>query len=66
MKYYRKAAKCNDDKALLNMGLCYKYGEGVTQSNRWAKHYFEKAEFYGNRRAKKQLKELEKIQNSLR
>lgn len=58
VELYKKAAKHNDEKALLNLGLCYKYGDGVNQSNRWAKYYFEKAEQNGNNRAKRELKNL--------
>lgn len=56
MYWYKKAALKNDDKALYNLGLCYKYGDGVKQSNRWAQYYFKKATELGHTAAKKELK----------
>ena len=56
--WYRKAAAKNDPKALYNIGLCYKHGDGVKRSNRWARHYFEKARILGHKNANKQLKAL--------
>jgi TPR repeat protein len=56
--WYKKAASKNDDKALYNLGLCYKHGNGVKQSNRWAKHYFEHAKRFGHKEAAKELRAL--------
>jgi uncharacterized protein len=47
---------------LFNLGLCYKYGDGVRRSIRWSKHYFLKAHKFGHERAKSQLRELLKLQ----
>jgi uncharacterized protein len=58
VEWYKKAASKKDDKALYNLGLCYKNGAGVRQSNRWAKHYFTKASGYGHKASKKQLTSL--------
>ncbi|MHA4810017.1 tetratricopeptide repeat protein [Flavitalea flava] len=49
--WYRKAARKNDPKALYNLGLCYKHGDGVEQSSRWANHYFVKAQKFGHKTA---------------
>ena len=41
--WYRKAARRGDAKAQYNLGLCYKHGEGVSRSKRWAHHWIKKA-----------------------
>jgi len=43
---------------LYNLGLCYKYGDGVNKSDRWARHYFSRAAKQGHKDAKKQLQAL--------
>ncbi len=60
VKWYRKAVARQDDKALYNLGLCYKEGDGVTRSKRWALYYFSKADKTGNKKAKKQIAEIQK------
>lgn len=57
---YKKAAARKDDKAFYNLGLCYKYGDGVRKSKRWAKYYFLKADKFGHKLAKGQLIKLER------
>ena len=54
--WYKKAAAKNDPKATYNLGLCFRQGKGVKQSDRWAKHYFEKAASLGHKKAAKELK----------
>lgn len=44
--------------ALYNLSLCYKNGDGVNQSNRWAQYYFKKAAASGHKPAKKALKNI--------
>jgi len=56
--WYKKAARKKDPKALYNLGLCYKYGDGVLKSLYWTKYYFEKANKLGHKNAKKQLVSL--------
>jgi TPR repeat protein len=58
VQWYKKAARRSDPKAYYNIGLCYKRGEGVRQSNKWAMYYFNKAVALGHKEASKQLKEL--------
>ena len=54
--WYKKAARKNDPKALYNLGLCYKFGDGVNKSMRWAIYYFEKAMYLEHKNAKAQFK----------
>jgi TPR repeat protein len=56
--WYKKAAAKDDPKALYNLGLCYKHGDGVNRSQRWAKYYFERAARLGNSAASMQLREI--------
>jgi TPR repeat protein len=56
--WHKKASSKNDAKAFFNLGMCYKYGEGVNESKRWAKFYFSKAKTFGHKGAAAQLKEL--------
>jgi TPR repeat protein len=58
--WYKKAASKNDDNACYNLGLCYKNGDGVAKSKRWARHYFIKADKFGHKMAKGQLRRLDK------
>jgi TPR repeat protein len=41
-----------------NLALCYEHGDGVRQSKRWAKYYFERAIDFGHKKAKGQLRKL--------
>ena len=43
---------------MYNLGLCYEFGDGVTQSTRWTKHYYSKASKLGHKEAKDKLKRL--------
>ncbi len=56
----QKAAAKNDEKALYNLGLCFKYGEGVVRSDRWAKYYFSEASKFDHPKANAQLKSIVK------
>lgn len=40
---YRAAAEQGDTWAQYLLGLCYRDGEGVKASRRWARHWFTKA-----------------------
>lgn len=55
---FRKRRKKDDDKAFYNLGLCYEFGEGVTQSARWAIHYYAKASKLGHQKAAIKLKQM--------
>ncbi len=46
---------------MYNLGLCYELGDGVKQSNRWAKHYYTKASNLGHENARDKLKRLGKM-----
>jgi len=59
VKWYRRAAAHQDDKALYNLGLCYKEGDGVIRSKRWALYYFTKADKFGHKKAKKHIVEIQ-------
>lgn len=58
VQWYRRAASQKDNRAFYNLGLCYKHGAGVQKSRRWTKYYFVKADEFGHKLAKGQLKEL--------
>jgi TPR repeat protein len=46
------------------LGLCYKFGDGVKQSYRWAMHYFKRATKLKNKKAVRNVKELERFLQS--
>ena len=54
--YYKIAAKKNDSIAQWNLGLSYKHGEGVKQSNRWSHYWISKAASQGHEKAIRYLK----------
>lgn len=59
MYWWKKAAEQNIIAAQYNLGICYKNGDGVPQSNKEAKYWFRKAAAQGDRDAQIMLEKLQ-------
>lgn len=60
--WYLQSAKQGDDTAQCNVAYCYLNGEGTDKDIKEAKKWFEKSAMQGNAKAKKGLKEIERIE----
>lgn len=59
-EFYKKAAKQDDAIAQWNLGLCYRDGEGVRQSERWSRYWISKAAEQGHKLAIKSVRDKSK------
>ena len=59
LPWYRKAARQGNERAMYNIGLMYKNGNGAPKSLRWARFWFKKAAAQGHEKARVTLRELD-------
>jgi len=55
---YREAAEEGDAEAMINLGWCYRYGQGVEQDEKEAVKWYRKAAEQGNANAARNLFEI--------